>query len=95
MSGRARLHQRGKAMQDQLQHQRPPYVGTVAGSDVPGVSRLVTEVTFGAVWSRPGLSINDRMICTLAVLSSVQHLPQLRIYLHSALNLGLPPRSLQ
>lgn len=71
MSRREALYQRGKAIQDQLQHQQPPYVRTVAASDVPGVPRLVTEVAFGAVWSRPGLSINDRMICTLAVLSSV------------------------
>jgi alkylhydroperoxidase/carboxymuconolactone decarboxylase family protein YurZ len=95
MSSREILHQRGKAIRDQLQHQRPSHVGTVAVSDVPGVPRLVTEVAFGAVWSRPGLNMSDRMICTLAVLSSVQHLPQLRTYLHSALNLDIPPRSLQ
>lgn len=94
MSSREALHQRGEAIRDQLQHRRQD-VGTVAAHGVPGVSRLTTEVVFGAVWSRPGLSMSDRMICTLAVLSSVQHLPQLRAYLNSALNLGMPPRTLQ
>jgi alkylhydroperoxidase/carboxymuconolactone decarboxylase family protein YurZ len=39
--------------------------------------------------------MDDRMVCTLAVLSTVQHLPQLKTYLNSALNLGLSPRALQ
>ena len=29
---------------------------------IPGVGDLVDELTFGAVWSRPGLAIPDRMI---------------------------------
>ena len=92
---REELAERGQQIRDQLQHRRHPDAGPSATSTVPGVSRLTTEVAFGAVWSRPGLSLQDRMISTLSVLSVLQHLPQLRTYLNSALNIGMPPRPIQ
>ena len=99
MSSREAFAQQGEQIRSQLQHGTYPGAGPSAGSSathaIPGVRRLTTEVAFGAVWARPGLSVQDRMICTLAVLSVVQHLPQLRTYLHSALNLGMAPRTLQ
>ena len=51
---------------------------------------LILETTYGAVWSRPGLELHDRMVCTLAALCAVQQLPQLRRYVGAALNIGLP-----
>ena len=56
----------------------------------PGVADLIEEVTFGAVWSRPGLALPDRMIATLAALCSVQRLTHLRRYIGAALDIGLP-----
>jgi len=51
---------------------------------------LILETTYGAVWSRPGLALQDRMVCTLAALCAVQQLTQLREYVGAALNIGLP-----
>ncbi len=95
MASREELGQRGEQIRRQLQHRTHPDVGASVTSTVPGVPRLTTEVTFGAVWSRPGLGLHDRMVCTLSVLSVLQHLPQLRTYLNSALNIGMEPRALQ
>ncbi len=95
MASREEFAQRGEHMRHQLQHRTHPDAGPSATRSVPGISRLTTEVAFGAVWSRPGLSVHDRMVGTLAVLSVLQHLPQLRTYLNSALNLGMAPRTLQ
>jgi 4-carboxymuconolactone decarboxylase len=92
---REELAERGQQIRHQLQHRTHPPVGPAATNAVPGVSRLTTEVAFGAVWSRPGLSLQDRMVCTLSVLSVLQHLPQLRTYLNSALNIGMQPRPIQ
>jgi 4-carboxymuconolactone decarboxylase len=47
------------------------------------------------VWGRPGLDMRSRMICTLAILSVLQRLSQLRTYIHSALTLGLEAREIQ
>ena len=92
---REEFAERGQHIRHQLQHRTQPNLGPTATSAVSGVSRLTTEVAFGAVWARPGLSLQDRMICTLSVLSVLQHLPQLRTYLNSALNIGMPPRAIQ
>ncbi len=92
---REELAERGQQIRNQLQHRSHPNAGPTPTRAVPGVSRLTTEVAFGAVWSRPGLSLQDRMVCTLSVLSVLQHLPQLRTYLNSALNIGMQPRAIQ
>ena len=45
----------------------------------PAVMRtLNTEASYGAIWSRPGLALDDRMVCALAALGAVQRLPKLR-----------------
>ena len=95
MASREDLEQQGHEIRRQLQHGTHPNVGPSVTQSVPGLSRLTTEVAFGAVWSRPGLSLQDRMVCTLSALSVLQHLPQLRTYLNRALNLGMAPRTLQ
>jgi len=61
----------------------------------PGLNDLTTEMVFGSVWTRPGLSIEDRVLATLAALTSRQHLPQFGRYAGAALHIGIPPRSIQ
>jgi 4-carboxymuconolactone decarboxylase len=56
----------------------------------PDFDALVLETTYGAIWSRPGLDLQDRLVCTLAALCAVQQLTQLRRYVHAGLNIGLP-----
>jgi len=88
---RQELFQRGEAMRQQLQHLTNPPAASSAASTAPGVRRLTTEAIFGGVWARPGLALPYRMICTLAVLSVLQRLQQLRTYINCALNIGMPP----
>ncbi len=41
----------------------------------PAIMRtLNSEADYGAIWSRPGLAIEDRMVCALAALGAVQRL---------------------
>src|SRR5205814_2847473 len=55
---------------------------------------LNTEASYGAIWSRPGLALDDRMVCALAALGAVQRLPKLRRHVAAALDLGLSARSI-
>src|ERR1700681_4865116 len=61
---------------------------------VPNYAELRAELAFGAVWSRPGLALPDRMIAALAALCAVQRLNHLRRHVVAALDLGLGPRSI-
>ena len=85
MTTRASLRQQGEALRQRL-------FGDDDGA--PAVMRdLNAEVSYGAIWSRPGLALEDRMVCALAVLAAVQRLPKLRRHVGAALDLGLTPRA--
>mgnify|MGYP002399882200 CR=1 FL=1 len=61
----------------------------------PAYLRTVNdEALYGAIWSRPGLAIEDRMVCALAALGAVQRLAKLRRHVGAALDLGLSPRAI-
>ena len=61
----------------------------------PSIMRtLNTEASYGAIWSRPGLALDDRMVCALASLAAVQRLTRLRRHVAAALDLGLSARSI-
>ena len=59
-----------------------------------GFDDLMAELVYGQIWNRPGLSRQDRMAVTLAVLCSVQNQAQLRRHVAAALKLGLTPRAI-
>lgn len=47
------------------------------------------EFVFGKIWSRRGVSLEDRMIVAITALASTGHELQLRTYLHGALQAGI------
>lgn len=86
MSTRTSLREQGEAMRQRL-------FGDDDGA--PAVLRtLNAEASYGAIWSRPGLALVDRMVCALAALGAVQRLPKLRQHVGAALGLGLAARSI-
>lgn len=61
----------------------------------PAFMRMLnTEALYGAIWSRPGLALDDRMVCALAALGAVQRLPRLGRHVGAALALGLSARTI-
>ena len=93
MTTREALRQQGEAMRARLFGQDAG--APERGDSTPGFRQLMSEVVYGGIWTRPGLALPDRMICTLAALGAVQRLPQLRRYVAAALNIGLEPRPIQ
>jgi 4-carboxymuconolactone decarboxylase len=83
---RAALRDEGEAMRRRL----------FGGDDgAPAIMRtLNSEASYGAIWSRPGLALDDRMVCALAALGAVQRLTKLRHHVAAALDLGLSARSI-
>ncbi len=65
-----------------------------AGDVVPGLGDFFDEVIYGGIWGRPGLSLADRMICTIAVLGPLERHAALRRHVDPALDLGLTPRAI-
>lgn len=60
------------------------------------LGRYIVEFAFGDIYSRPGLSLRDREIATVALLAGLgAREPQLRVHLAAGLNVGLTPKELE
>jgi 4-carboxymuconolactone decarboxylase len=60
-------------------------------SDIaPDFARFLVEFPFGDIYSRPGLDLRSREIVTVAALAAMGNaLPQLKIHIGAALNVGV------
>ena len=84
------LYERGVQRREEL-------MGAPSGTPGPGpvtqaereFSRLTTEYYWGSVWTRPGLDLPSRSICTLAALTVLGREGPLRSHVNGALNIGL------
>lgn len=56
----------------------------------PDFGRLIIEFGFGDIYSRPGLTLPQRELATIAALTALGNArPQLKVHLAAALNVGL------
>jgi 4-carboxymuconolactone decarboxylase len=56
---------------------------------------FITRYAWGDIWSRPGLSRQERSIVTLAVLAALQHEGELAMHVKAARRNGLTPEQIQ
>jgi 4-carboxymuconolactone decarboxylase len=56
---------------------------------------LITRYAWGAVWSRPGLSLRERSIVTVAVLAGLVRPDELALHVRGALTNGITPDELK
>ncbi len=86
---RMELRQRGDAVRTELGLGR-----SGEPEPLPGFDDFMAEVAFGGIWDRPHLARPDRMICALAALGLGGHQEPLEAHVASALDLGLPARTI-
>ena len=55
----------------------------------PEFFEMVTKFCFGGFWSRPGLDLRSRSLCTVAQLAALRKTNELKGHLRGALNLGI------
>jgi len=61
----------------------------------PDLAEWVIDFSYGDVMSRPGLDLRSRQFATVAALTAMgTAMPQLRVHLHGALNVGCEPSEL-
>ena len=89
MTDRSMLRQRGVALREALFGSDT--ADAALANPLAGFGDLMAELVYGSLWSRPGLSLDDRMACTLAALVAVQNWAQLRDHVAAALRVGLAP----
>ena len=60
----------------------------------PDLHRIAGEALFGSVWTRAGLTLEQREMITLSVLTVLERDIQLKRHVSNALNLGLSPNQI-
>lgn len=56
----------------------------------PDFGRIIIEFGFGDIYSRPGLTLQQRELATIAALTALGNaIPQLKVHLAAGLNVGL------
>ncbi|HQT79726.1 MAG TPA: carboxymuconolactone decarboxylase family protein, partial [Rhodopila sp.] len=80
-----------------LRHQGEAMLKTLFGSAAQpaGLANLLTEAAYGGIWTRPGLPLPDRLLCTIAALATFPRLKALRRHLTSGLEHGLSAEAIR
>jgi 4-carboxymuconolactone decarboxylase len=80
-----------------LRHQGETMLRTLFGSTAQsaGLANLLTEAAYGGIWTRPGLSLHDRLICSIAALGVGPRLKALRRHISAGLDHGLTPEAVR
>ncbi len=83
------LYQRGVAKRQELMGDSTSGSGGGAHTKAEGdLNRLITEYLWGSIWTRPGLDIRSRSVCTLSALTALGRERQLRSHIGGALHIG-------
>ncbi len=84
------LRERGEAMRRKVLGDR--YVDGAAKAAVQfgaDFQNVVTAFAWGGVWGRPGLSLRDRSLVTMAVMAALHRPEELKLHMHGALRNGV------
>ncbi|MGZ4110034.1 MAG: carboxymuconolactone decarboxylase family protein, partial [Actinomycetota bacterium] len=84
-------YERGRARLREIHGERS--LRTIEG--LGDLGRMIVEVAYGDVYSRPGLSLRERQIATVAVLVALGRSSQLPVHLRSSIKAGVTPDELR
>jgi 4-carboxymuconolactone decarboxylase len=56
---------------------------------------FITEGAWGSVWARPGLSLRERSLITLALLAALGHNEEVAMHVRASANTGATPEDIK
>ncbi|WP_176218619.1 carboxymuconolactone decarboxylase family protein [Rhizobium rhizosphaerae] len=81
---------RGQAALEAIDGEAGEKVVAALKDIAPDFATYLLEFPFGDIYTRPGLSLRDREIATIAALCALGHAtPQLKVHIAAGLNVGL------
>ena len=85
----------GRALRERAQGEKAPALAAAMQALDPDLPEWSDGFIFGQVWNRPGLDFEPRMLVAISALASLGQIPQLRNYLHGALQAGIPAEAVR
>jgi 4-carboxymuconolactone decarboxylase len=84
------LMERGEQVKQMLHAERAAAGYANAESAASGLyGSVATQYLYGEIWERPGMTVRERMICSVAAFTALRMESQQRKFFRSALNVGL------
>ena len=81
-------YRRGVEILQRLAGNRLEPVTNKVAEVAPDFARMTIEFPFGDLYSRGAIDLRTREVAAIAALAALGHLPQLRVHVAAALNLG-------
>jgi 4-carboxymuconolactone decarboxylase len=88
MSGVDDRYRRGVEILQQLSGNSAEKITSRVAEIAPDFARMTIEFPFGDLYSRDVLDLRTREVAALAALAALGRIPQLRVHVEAALNLG-------
>jgi 4-carboxymuconolactone decarboxylase len=82
-------YDKGIEVRKKISGKRYSTAKTALAELAPDLEDMLNEVVFGRIWGRPGLELKMRSAITIAALTAMQRLPQLKGHIANGLNAGL------
>jgi len=87
-------YEQGRRIRNAIANGHPNSVTSPGIKLAPDLGRIIDEALYGSIWNRPGLTLEERSICTIAALTALRHLPPLRQHIGAGLSFGLTPEQI-
>lgn len=68
-----------------------PVPNAMISNVAPDLWRMIGEACFGVIWNRPGLTLEQRSMSTISVISALRRDDNLRGHVESGLDVGFTP----
>lgn len=87
-------YEKGKEMLEDIQKRPLEEIFKAIDDIAPDMSRFVVEFPYSEIYTRDGVDLKTREICTVAALTVLGTIPQLKDHINAALNVGNSPEEI-
>lgn len=84
-------YEKGKKSLESIQNRSVEEIFRELDDIAPDLSRFVIEYPYSEIYTREGLDLKTREICTVSALTVLGTIPQLKEHINAALNVGNTP----
>ena len=84
-------YEKGKKSLEDIQKRSVEEIFKDLEDIAPDLSRFVVEFPYSEIYTREGVDLKTREICTVAALTVLGTIPQLKDHINAALNVGNTP----
>ena len=85
-------YEKGKEMIESIQERSLDEIFEGLEDIAPDMSRFVVEFPYAEIYTRPEVDLKTRELCTVAALTVLGTIPQLKDHINAALNVGNSPK---